>query len=146
MRFKFRYFPAEDRLQFNLATEDMQFACWLTRRQCLTWLSALRGVGCEVLSNEKGKGAAGAKVPLKLAEAPVQQLKNVSFRTGGDRVTAFFKPQEGENIRFSQGKNIGNQIYPKLYSVAMRAGWDPEAGLERMARAGRKPAVSHSLH
>ena len=153
MRFKFRYLPAEDRLQFNLATDELHFACWLTRRQCLTWLNALRGLEGRAAGPDKGakasapkKTAAGPKVRLDQSDTPVQQLQGVTIRASQDRVTVFFKPLEGETVRFVQGRNVADRVYQRLYAVVTRAGWDPEAALERFTQAKKSPAASHSLH
>jgi len=103
-------------------------------------------MGCRTPNPGKGKRAVGAKAPLERAGTPVQELQKLTFRAGQDRVTGIFKPMEGENIRFSQGKNVADQIYPTLFSVAMRAGWDPEVALERLDQAKKRPAASYSLH
>lgn len=153
MRFKFRYLPAEDRVQFNLAADELQFACLLTRRQCLTWLRALRGLESRVpgpsvgaKAPARGKTAPAPKTRLDQSDTPVQQLQGVTIRASQDRVTGFFKPLEGEAVRFIQGRNVADRVYQRLYSVATRAGWDPEVALERLSQAKKPSVASHSLH
>lgn len=138
------YLPAADYVQLQIADAEIgHMAFLLTRRQ---WLNILNSVlkiepiaGSELPQNTKKLGAVKRNAPGEETPARKVNTLKIGSTTKGLKIVFVFDKEGGELPLFFPKASLP-EIAAFLYQQALRADWDPEAALERLAsRAAASP-------
>lgn len=147
---KLKYDAKADRMRLVMEREDQPpRVFWLKRNQCLAWLARLsdlaRQLGVEISPIELGHQPPRAprKNPVIDAMIP-QDLDGIRMRPDEDGVRVIFvQARDGMAMNLTVPGML--RLQEMLLTQAERVGWDPVAGLQRLAAmAAAQAAIDKS--
>lgn len=137
-----KYDPAEDRMQLTLQPDGgPRLAFWVTRRQWLALLQALLAIPSTEKSPLPASGP-GTSLPAERSNAidPLGSerpmlLKGIRLRQhrGAVKLVLVLAENQSVSVDLPPASLIGLQAM--LRQQAEKAGWDVEAGLQRLSSA-----------